>query len=133
MDESPPDPARLRVILAHLDKQVADNETVGTYLRLQRDAVQRALASAERPSPVRRERREHLRRPIARPGVYLLEPKVRLDHANPPLVHTSDCKLVTRNCGEIDARRARIALTQEAVGAEPCPVCRPDTALGILE
>lgn len=121
------------MILAHLDKQVADNETVGTYLRLQRDAVQRALASAKRPSPVRRERRERLGRPIAQPGVYLLEPKVSLDNPNPPLIHTSDCRMVTRNPGEIDAHRARIALTQEAVGAEPCPVCRPDTALGILD
>ncbi|MDF3142984.1 MULTISPECIES: hypothetical protein [unclassified Streptomyces] len=77
MNESPPDPARPRVILAHLDKQLADIETVGVYLCLQRDAVQRALATAERPRPVRRERRERLERPIARPGVYLLEPRAR--------------------------------------------------------
>ncbi|MFE7276907.1 DUF6233 domain-containing protein [Streptomyces sp. NPDC057623] len=118
------------MILAYLDKQVADNETVGIYLRLQRDAVQRALATAKRPIPAHRER---LGRPIARPGVYLREPKVSRDNPNPPLVHTSDCKMVTRNPGEVDAHRARLALTQEFVGAEPCPICRPDTALGLLE
>ena len=43
----PPDPTRLRVILAHLDKQMADHETIATYLRLQRDAVQEAITEAE--------------------------------------------------------------------------------------
>ncbi|MFF4897590.1 hypothetical protein [Streptomyces sp. NPDC001068] len=35
------------MILAHLDKQVADYETVGIYLRLQRDAVQAAILNAD--------------------------------------------------------------------------------------
>ena len=47
MSELPPDPPRLRVILAHLNQQLTANETVGIYLRLQRDAVQNALARAE--------------------------------------------------------------------------------------
>ncbi|MFD8741288.1 hypothetical protein ACFV06_41210, partial [Streptomyces sp. NPDC059618] len=53
MSELPPDPQRLRAILAHLDQQIAHTETIGTYLRLQRDAVQAALDRAEHP-PARR-------------------------------------------------------------------------------
>jgi hypothetical protein len=48
-NELSPDPPRLRAILAHLDKQLAENETVGIYLSLQRDAVRAALARAEAP------------------------------------------------------------------------------------
>ena len=51
MSELPPDPPRLRAILAHLDQQPADAETIGIYLRLQRDAVQAALSRAEAPPP----------------------------------------------------------------------------------
>lgn len=47
MNELPPDPPRLRAILAHLDKQIADTETVATYLRLQRHAVLTAISRAE--------------------------------------------------------------------------------------
>lgn len=72
MSELPPDPRRLRAILAHLDKQLSDNaavaayldeqladsKTVGTYLLLQRKAVQTALTQAEATSL------GHPRRPI---------------------------------------------------------------------
>ncbi|MFF4307912.1 hypothetical protein [Streptomyces sp. NPDC001601] len=47
MNELPPDSPRLRAILAHLDKQIADTETVATYLRLQRHAVLAAISRAE--------------------------------------------------------------------------------------
>jgi hypothetical protein len=46
----PPDPGRLRIILAFLNEQFAENETLTTYLRIQRDAVHEALARAERPA-----------------------------------------------------------------------------------
>ncbi|MEU1455459.1 hypothetical protein [Streptomyces avermitilis] len=36
-------------ILAHLDRQLAENDTIGIYLRLQRDAVQKALTEVEYP------------------------------------------------------------------------------------
>ncbi|MGQ5640515.1 MULTISPECIES: hypothetical protein [unclassified Streptomyces] len=49
MPHPPPDPPRLRAILAHLEKQLAENETVGIYLCLQRQAVLTALAHTERP------------------------------------------------------------------------------------
>lgn len=52
MSELPPDPPRLRAILAHLNQQLTENETVVIYLRLQRDAVQAALTRTEQPSPL---------------------------------------------------------------------------------
>ncbi|MFF4316920.1 hypothetical protein ACWDFR_39180 [Streptomyces sp. 900105755] len=55
MNELPPDAPRLRAILAYLDKQLADTDTVATYLRLQSGAVVAALSRAERmaiPRPV---------------------------------------------------------------------------------
>ncbi|MEU2875035.1 hypothetical protein [Streptomyces sp. NPDC007070] len=42
----PPDPPRLRMILAYLERQIAETDVVGMYLRLQRDAVRKELASA---------------------------------------------------------------------------------------
>ncbi|MGW2684950.1 DUF6233 domain-containing protein [Streptomyces sp. NPDC001414] len=48
MNELPPDPPRLRAILAHLDQQIADTDTVATYLRLQRSAVLAAISDADR-------------------------------------------------------------------------------------
>ncbi|MFJ9346563.1 DUF6233 domain-containing protein [Streptomyces sp. NPDC101237] len=47
MNELPPDPPRLRAILAHLDRQIADTDTVATYLRLQRSAVLAAITHAD--------------------------------------------------------------------------------------
>lgn len=47
MSVLPPDAQRLRAILRRLDQQNAENETVGLYLRLQRDAVFDALTRAE--------------------------------------------------------------------------------------
>jgi hypothetical protein len=47
MKGPPSDPVHLRVVLAYLNKLLADEETVVTYLRLQRDAVRSALVRAE--------------------------------------------------------------------------------------
>ncbi|MGW3441997.1 DUF6233 domain-containing protein [Streptomyces sp. NPDC001076] len=129
----PPDPARLRVILAHLDKQVADHETVGTYLRLQRDAVQAAIAKAEarRNSRVAQPPQQGPRRMKLRLGTYMLEPKIQPDHPRPAYVHIGGCTAVERPASECTLRQAELALNQQAVGAQACPACRPDMALGI--
>lgn len=47
MAELPPDARRLRAILAYLDEQIAGHETVGIYLRLQREAVRAELTRVE--------------------------------------------------------------------------------------
>ncbi|MFF5438765.1 hypothetical protein [Streptomyces achromogenes] len=51
MTELPPGPPRLRAILAHLDRQVAQTDTIGRYLHLQRDTVRKALAAPSRRPP----------------------------------------------------------------------------------
>ncbi|MFE5031854.1 hypothetical protein [Streptomyces sp. NPDC056683] len=65
---------RLRVILAHLDKQMADYETIATYLRLQCNAVQAAItqAEAEREPRAARPPQQVPRRMKLRPGWLLL-------------------------------------------------------------
>ncbi|MGW2705419.1 hypothetical protein [Streptomyces sp. NPDC001340] len=56
MSELPPDPPRLRQILAYLDEQLAKTEAIAIYLRLQRDKVKAALARAEGPAQQERPR-----------------------------------------------------------------------------
>jgi hypothetical protein len=125
----PPDTARLRVLLAHLDRQLAENDTVATWLRLQRDAVQQALAVAD--SPRRQEERPQLHKPP--PGCdYLLESKRGPNDSLPPAVHRTDCTMNSRPTSPLTEQDARMALTP-GVGAEPCEFCRPETALGLLD
>ncbi|WP_435279375.1 hypothetical protein [Streptomyces sp. 1222.5] len=52
MNELPPDPSRLRAILAYLDQRIAETESVATYLRLQTTAVRQALTAAEKQAPM---------------------------------------------------------------------------------
>ncbi|OIK24369.1 hypothetical protein VT52_027560 [Streptomyces malaysiense] len=47
MPDLPSDPPR-RTILRHLERQIAETETIGIYLRLQRDEVRKALTQAPR-------------------------------------------------------------------------------------
>lgn len=142
MNELPPDPQRLRAILTHLEQQLATTEAVGIYLRLQRDAVQQALASAERrnaprpsaPAPSGRPQPpQWATRMKLRPGSYMLEPKISPDHPRPALVHIGGCNRIERveRTSEITVREAELALTQAVVGAEACPYCRPEGTLDL--
>ncbi|WP_217546427.1 DUF6233 domain-containing protein [Streptomyces sp. GbtcB6] len=134
----PPDPARLRVILAHLDKQMADHETVGTYLRLQHDAVQAALSRAERraiPKPVisapkrpTGARRETSGQPSTG---YVVERNNPRDATAGAVIHAAGCDRAPH-----DARPAGIEVARKALANDPrfftaCEHCRPDTELGI--
>ncbi|MFE4552386.1 DUF6233 domain-containing protein [Streptomyces sp. NPDC056785] len=139
MSDLPPDPQRLRAILAHLDQQLATHATVATYLQLQRDEVRRALAAAERPAraPVRQGRQERRALPAAeppvprlRPGTYMLEPKITPKHPRPPYIHVGGCTMTQREASPCTPEDARLALTK-MVGAEPCEFCRPGASLGI--
>jgi hypothetical protein len=131
VNELPRDAPRLRAILAHLDQQIADTATVATYLRLQRDAVHRALTAADPPrlepqqAPPKADRR-----PTAE---YLLEPKAHPKHPMPVIVHKRDCTMSQRAPKGITAHEARTALEDEVISAEACQFCRPDTALGLLD
>ncbi|MFF7748696.1 DUF6233 domain-containing protein [Streptomyces sp. NPDC007971] len=66
MSELPPDLPRLRAILAYLDRQVTDNETVGVYLRLRREAARKAVAAAEERAATEQPRPSRPRRPASR-------------------------------------------------------------------
>ncbi|MEU5536445.1 DUF6233 domain-containing protein [Streptomyces sp. NPDC020362] len=68
MSELPPDLPRLRAILAYLDRQITDNETVGIYLQLRREAARKALAAAEQQAATSRQRRSGPRRPASSPA-----------------------------------------------------------------
>lgn len=145
MSDLPPDAARLRAILRYLEDQAADNETVGVYLRLQRDTVLKALADAERSQ--RGEGGEPARageKPAARPAVavptptqsprrpgkpYKLERRPTADGPLPTAVHTADCHMAGELAHAVNAMEARLAITDSGLPA--CPYCRPDTELGI--
>ncbi|WP_329217038.1 DUF6233 domain-containing protein [Streptomyces sp. NBC_01485] len=138
MSALPPDTPRLRAILRHLDQQITDNETVGLYLRLQRDAVSKALGRAEghaTPQPAQTPRQ----RPAALPAFagsqrgpkatgFSVERQPRAIGPEPARIHTDDC----RSAGPthpITAHDARAALLDPMVQA--CGFCRPDTELGM--
>ncbi|QYX80244.1 DUF6233 domain-containing protein [Streptomyces akebiae] len=138
MSALPPDTPRLRAILRYLDEQITDNETVGVYLRLQHDAVSKALArnegpAAAQPAQTPQESPDALpafaggRRGLNATG-FAVERQPRAIGPEPARIHTDDC----RNAGPthpITAHDARAALFDPMVQA--CGFCRPDTELGI--
>jgi hypothetical protein len=139
MSELPPDAPRLRVILTHLDKQIADNDTVGIYLRLQRQAVQEALARTEAPPPRRPGRLAKGAAPLRSMGVAHTQPRPRFvvqqkrtpGGPEPAIIHVDDCSMIEGTPHPISEHDARVCLTDPNL--EPCAFCRPDTELGILD
>ncbi|MGW4731911.1 DUF6233 domain-containing protein [Streptomyces shenzhenensis] len=135
MNELPPDPPRLRAILAHLERQLTESETIATYLRLQRDAVQAALARAETPPARRRtrlakggDRLPALAQSTGRPG-FVVQQERTADGLAPATVHVDDCTMIKGACHPIRVHEARVALTDPSIAA--CAFCRPDTEVGI--
>ena len=141
MSELPPDPARLRAILQYLDQQITDNETVGIYLRLQRDAVRQALDDTSGPpQPGRRRANGHL--PKGATGLpsfaapaggsqssrFVVERQPRAVGPEPVRIHLDDCTSPA-NTRPITAQDARAALVDPNVIA--CAFCRPDQELGM--
>ncbi|WP_128382406.1 DUF6233 domain-containing protein [Streptomyces cavernae] len=137
MSELPPDPHRLRALLAHLDAELAANRTVATYLRLQRDAVRQALAAAGRKqSPPRQAASPPTEN--STPGNvdgYLLEPKRHPTAPQPAQIHLAKCAMPQRDTAPISEEEARLALADRAQPKvmEACQFCRPDTALGLAD
>lgn len=141
MSELPEDPPRLRAILTHLDKQLAENETVAIYLRLQRDAVQAALARAEAPAarPHRPGRLPKGAAPLRSMGVahvqarpqFVVQQKRTPAGPEPAIVHLGDCSMIEGTPHPIGEHDARVSLTDPVI--EACQFCRPDTELGLLD
>ncbi|WP_328436937.1 DUF6233 domain-containing protein [Streptomyces sp. NBC_00444] len=131
MNELPPDPVRLHAILQWLDQQITDHDTVGTYLRLQRDAVRAALAKAEQQTPARGRPAQS---PIAVPPPaqnlrrrtkpFQLERQRTPDGPLPTAVHTADCHMAGQLAHSVNAMEARLALTDARL--EACQFCRPE-------
>jgi hypothetical protein len=125
----PPDARRLRAILAFLDEQIAGNETVGIYLRLQRDAVRTALARTdERPAP---RRRSSAGPAFARARGFVVQQKRTPNGPEPAVIHMSECTMAEGTPHPIGAHEARAALIDPNI--EPCTFCRPDSELGMLD
>jgi hypothetical protein len=135
MPDLPPDPDRLRALLAWLTEQAEANETVGIYLRLQADAVRKALAAAERQTPARqaeqqRQERPSLEAPPRRQTTgYKIEQRRTPDGPEEASVHLADCKLAGNLTHAVTAEQALLALTD--VGLTACAICQPDTELGL--
>lgn len=137
MSELPPDPPRLRAILAHLDKQITDHEAVGIYLRLQREAVQAALAQAETPAQRRPGRPAKGAAPLRSMGIAQVQPRPQFvvqqkrtpRGPEPAIIHVGDCSMIEGTPHPIGEHDARVSLTDP--NSEPCAFCRPDTELGM--
>ncbi|MEU1596183.1 DUF6233 domain-containing protein [Streptomyces sp. NPDC005708] len=141
MSELPPDAERLRVLLAWLEAQVTDNETVGIFLRLQRDTVAQALEQAEgeqqpteRPAPApsaRPPRPTSLRTFTGdhRPAFKVVERGGENEPARLTL-HIGACDVDDGPAHQVDAHDALAALRE---GLDACSVCRPDIDLSFDE
>ncbi|MFJ9351715.1 DUF6233 domain-containing protein [Streptomyces sp. NPDC101237] len=144
MRDLPSDAPRLRAILAHLERQIAETDTVGTYLRLQRDAVQAALSRTGRPagphpalaaprqSPrqLQRSRPRPSSPPVAPVGL-VIEEQRKDGHPTGGMIHTASC-MPHMQLRPITPDVARQVLAKDATSFfTPCPLCRPDSELGI--
>jgi hypothetical protein len=143
MHELPSDPPRLRAILAHLDEQLAGNETVGIYLRLQRDTVRAALAAAERRGASESRRLSAPRHTAPPPAAdpdsapdsgssptgYVIEPKQHPGHPMPALYHLARCAMPRRSTSPITPEQIRIGLRDPLGYLAPCEFCAPDNTL----
>ncbi|QOV37199.1 hypothetical protein IM697_01660 [Streptomyces ferrugineus] len=143
MAELPPDARRLRAILANLDEQIASHETVGIYLRLQREAVRAALTRAENrhaprlpKSPQPRQAPAALSpfapsREMRQSTGFVVQQKRTPNGPEPAVIRTGDCTMIEGTPHRIGDHDARAALTDPNI--EPCAFCRPDSELGILD
>jgi Family of unknown function (DUF6233) len=143
VNELPPDSARLHAILRYLDQQITDNDTIGIYLRLQRDAVRQALGETDAPpAPAPAPRRANGRLPKGATGLpsfaapaaghqsgrFVVERQPRATGPEPVRIHVVDCSSAIEG-RPITAQDARAALLDPNVIA--CAFCRPDTELGM--
>ncbi|MFJ5307456.1 DUF6233 domain-containing protein [Streptomyces sp. NPDC088350] len=139
MNDLPPDLPRLRVILAYLDQQLTEQETIGIYLRLQRRDVERAIAHADRAAIPRSSLVVPTRPPSAtraetgdRPSSgYVLERRDRRDATKGAVIHVADCDRTPHDVRPVEPGLARKVLTNDRPFFDACEFCRPDTELGI--
>ncbi|WP_432027480.1 DUF6233 domain-containing protein [Streptomyces sp. 1222.5] len=131
MTDLPPDEPRLRQILAHLDRQLAETETVGVYLRLQRDAVRQALAATDRPPPGPAPAPARPAVEAPRPAEYMVEQRLQAGHPLAAAVHVAGCRQTERETRAVSAGDARQALTGDPKFFRACDFCQPRRVLGL--
>ncbi|MFD8375327.1 DUF6233 domain-containing protein [Streptomyces sp. NPDC059688] len=139
MNDLPPDPLRLRMILAYLDQRIAETETVAIYLRLQTTAVRQALTAAEKQAPGARRLpapQPQSRRTLDAPAVeqakgFMVEKRLHAGHPLGATVHRADCTMIQRDANATSADNARQALTDDRRFFRACEFCRPDDVLGM--
>ena len=137
MSELPPDAPRLRAILAHLDQQITDHETLGIFLRLQRRAVQAGLARGAAPPQRRSGRPVKGAAPLRTMGItqaqvrpaFVVQQKRTPRGPEPAIIHLGDCTMIEGSPHSITEHDARVSLTEPTI--EACGFCRPDTELGM--
>ncbi|MFF1281707.1 DUF6233 domain-containing protein [Streptomyces sp. NPDC058299] len=88
--------------------------------------MDRWIADEERREAAGRERR-----PTARQAAAQWAVERGLNGRSAVYVHAGACSAAGGRAKDVDREQAVRALTEEGVPA--CPLCRPDTALGILE
>ncbi|MEU6379628.1 DUF6233 domain-containing protein [Streptomyces sp. NPDC046909] len=145
MFELPSDPLRLRMILDFLDDQVARNQTIGIYLSVQQQAVQRALSVAEaQTAAVHPSLRPHRGaaggKPVAGAAPsrgegeaqgFMIEQRRTPNGPEEATVHLDDCTMASDRTHRVSTHGARLALTDAQL--EACAFCRPDTELGLFD
>ncbi|MFD8298778.1 DUF6233 domain-containing protein [Streptomyces bauhiniae] len=139
MAELPDDLPRLRVIRDYLDRQIAEIDTVATYLGLLRAEVRQALARAEGPPSRQRSMRRAKgasgllpsagRSRPARAGTYEVQMMRAPDDPGDVVVHVAGCEQITGTPRRMRADETRALLVEP--GIKPCPTCRPESELGI--
>jgi hypothetical protein len=112
MHDLPPDLVRLR--------------TLETWLAYTLDRVRTEIAEAER----REQERQHGEQ--ARPPAPEWLIQHGLNRKNVDWVHTGDCWMA-RKSGRVRGISREQAIEALRQQVPPCPHCRPDTALGILD
>ncbi|MEU6318127.1 DUF6233 domain-containing protein [Streptomyces sp. NPDC047009] len=128
MSELPSDAERLRVLLAWLEEQVTDNDTVGIFLRLQRDAVAQALAQAAEgeqpttPPPTAPAKPPRMTGLPTFTGDRSVGFKV-VERGDLVSLHLADCDVDDGPTRRVDAHEAVAALRD---GLAACIMCRPD-------
>ncbi|MGW2939963.1 DUF6233 domain-containing protein [Streptomyces sp. NPDC001156] len=133
MSQLPPDPERLRLILEWLDDQIAHNDTVDTYLKVQHATAAEVLAHAEgEQQPAEQPPAPPSSRPRTTglptftgdrgPGFKVVE-REGSDLAS---LHLGGCDLDDAPVRRVDSHEAVAALR---AGLAACVVCRPDAEL----
>ncbi|MFD3516260.1 DUF6233 domain-containing protein [Streptomyces sp. NPDC058657] len=98
--------------------------TLETWHAMQLERIRAAIRVAEEAEVSRRREEELLAQPAPE---WLAESSPA---GGPGAVHRGDCGLHGGRVKGIGIDAARRAIVE---GAEPCPACRPETALGLLD